>query len=167
MSTRLHFFLQNSSRFAFLKFIYSEKATNFCEISTVDLSYVVMVKSTVEISQNFVAFLEYMNFILRILVRYSGMKIENNYRFFFLSGMWNQLFREGHVIKQMQRHLASKSVMILILIIQTLKCCPQLLMETVQTRKNKPPLLTRENRLFEYKKYTLIQTLAKFLIYHA
>ena len=35
----------------------------FCEISTVDLSYVVTVKSTVEISQNFVAFSEYMNFI--------------------------------------------------------------------------------------------------------
>ena len=34
-----------------LKFIYSEKATNFYEISTVDLSYVVMVKSTVEISE--------------------------------------------------------------------------------------------------------------------
>ena len=32
-----------------LKFIYSEKATKFCEISTVDLSYVVPVKSTVEI----------------------------------------------------------------------------------------------------------------------
>ena len=46
----------------FIKFIYSEKATNFCEISTVDLSYVVTVKSTVEISQNFVAFSEYMNF---------------------------------------------------------------------------------------------------------
>ena len=45
-----------------LKFIYSEKATNFCEISTLDLSYVVTVKSTVEISQNFVAFSEYMNF---------------------------------------------------------------------------------------------------------
>jgi hypothetical protein len=45
-----------------LKFIYSEKATNFCKISTVDLSYVVMVKSTVEISQNFVAFSECMNF---------------------------------------------------------------------------------------------------------
>ena len=29
----------------FVKFIYSEKATNFCEISTVDLSYVVTVKS--------------------------------------------------------------------------------------------------------------------------
>ena len=45
-----------------LKFIYSEKATHFCEISTVDLSYVVTVKSTVEILQNFVAFSEYMNF---------------------------------------------------------------------------------------------------------
>ena len=45
------------------KFIYSERATKFCEISTVDLSYVVAVKSTVEISQNFVAFSEYyMNF---------------------------------------------------------------------------------------------------------
>ena len=44
-----------------LKFIYSEKATNFCEISTVDLPYVVTVKSTVEILQDFVAFSEYMN----------------------------------------------------------------------------------------------------------
>ena len=43
----------------FKKSIYSEKATNFCEISTVDLSYVVIVKSRVEISQNFVAFSEY------------------------------------------------------------------------------------------------------------
>ena len=42
--------------------MYSEKATNFWEISTVDLSYVVTVKSTVEISENFVAFSEYMNF---------------------------------------------------------------------------------------------------------
>ena len=45
-----------------LKFIYSEKATNFCEISTVDLSYIVTVKSMLEISQNFVAYSEYMNF---------------------------------------------------------------------------------------------------------
>ena len=45
-----------------IKFIYSEKATNFCENSTVDLSYVVMIKSTVEISQKFLAFSEYMNF---------------------------------------------------------------------------------------------------------
>ena len=46
----------------FLKFIYSEKATNLCKISAVDLSYVITVKSTVEILQNFVAFSEYMNF---------------------------------------------------------------------------------------------------------
>ena len=45
-----------------VKFMYSEKVTKFCEISTVDLSYVVPVKSTVVISQNFVAFSEYMNF---------------------------------------------------------------------------------------------------------
>ena len=32
------------------------------EISTLDLSYVVKVKSAVKISQNFVAFSEYMNF---------------------------------------------------------------------------------------------------------
>ena len=41
-----------------VKFKYSEKATKICEISTVDLSYVVPVKYTVEISQNFVAFSE-------------------------------------------------------------------------------------------------------------
>ena len=34
----------------------------FCEITSLDLSYVVPVKSTVEILQNFVAFSEYMNF---------------------------------------------------------------------------------------------------------
>ena len=49
-------------KYLILNFIYSEKATKFCEISAVDLSYVVMVKSTVEILQNFVAFSEYMNF---------------------------------------------------------------------------------------------------------
>ena len=45
-----------------VKFIYSEKASTFCEISTLLLSYVVPVKIKVEISQNFVAFSEYMNF---------------------------------------------------------------------------------------------------------
>ena len=38
----------------------SEKATKYCEISTVDFSYVMPVKFTVVISQNFVAFSEYM-----------------------------------------------------------------------------------------------------------
>ena len=45
-----------------VKFIYSEKATKFCEIFILLLSYVVPVKSKAKISQNFVAFSEYMNF---------------------------------------------------------------------------------------------------------
>ena len=45
-----------------LKFIYSEKATKFCEIFTLILSYVVPVKSKVMILHDFVAFSEYMNF---------------------------------------------------------------------------------------------------------
>ena len=44
-----------------VKFIYSEKAAKFCEISTL-LFYVLQVKSKVEILQNFVAFSEYMSF---------------------------------------------------------------------------------------------------------
>ena len=43
--------------------MYSEKVAKFCVITTVDLSYVVPVKSTVEISQNYVAFSEYMKFM--------------------------------------------------------------------------------------------------------
>ena len=42
--------------------IYFEKATKFCEFSTVYLSYVVPVKSTVEILQNFAAISKYMYF---------------------------------------------------------------------------------------------------------
>ena len=38
------------------------RTQKFCEITTLDLSYVVTVKSTVEISPTFVAFSEYMNF---------------------------------------------------------------------------------------------------------
>ena len=45
-----------------LKFIYSEKATKFCEILALLLTTVHTVKSKVKISQNFVAFSEYMNF---------------------------------------------------------------------------------------------------------
>ena len=51
-----------------VKFIYSEKATKFCEILTLLLSYyVVPVKSKVKISQNVVAFSEYMNFTTYVL----------------------------------------------------------------------------------------------------
>ena len=48
-----------------IKFIYSEKATKFCEIFTLLLCYVVLVKSKMKVSQNFVAFSEYMNFIAK------------------------------------------------------------------------------------------------------
>ena len=46
----------------YVKFIYSEKATKFCEISTLFLTERTVVKSKVDISQKFVAFSEYMNF---------------------------------------------------------------------------------------------------------
>ena len=46
-----------------LTFIYSEKATNFYEISTLLLSYQNLpIKSKVKISQSSEAFSEYMNF---------------------------------------------------------------------------------------------------------
>ena len=45
-----------------VKFIYSEKATKFLKISTLLLTGTTWDKSKVEISQNFVAFSEYMNF---------------------------------------------------------------------------------------------------------
>ena len=47
-----------------LKFIYSEKATKCCEISTLLLTGTIQDKSKVEILQCFVAFSEYMNFTL-------------------------------------------------------------------------------------------------------
>ena len=45
-----------------VKFIYSEKATKFYKIFTLLLTVCTVVKSKVKISQNFVAFSEYMNF---------------------------------------------------------------------------------------------------------
>ena len=51
-----------------LKFICSEKATKFCEIFTFLLTGTKLDKSKVNISQNFVAFSEYMSFNYIILV---------------------------------------------------------------------------------------------------
>ena len=45
-----------------IKFVYSEKATKFCEIFTLLLTTVHTVKSNVKVLQNFVAFSEYRNF---------------------------------------------------------------------------------------------------------
>ena len=63
-----------------VKLIDSEKAKKICEIFTVDLSYVLTVKSTVEILQNFVAFSEYMNFNLHFF-------LEFNFVFIFLTNL--------------------------------------------------------------------------------
>ena len=80
-----------------LKFIYSEKATKFCEISTLDLSFVVTVKSTVEISQSFVAFSEYMKFKLGstvVILKGSSMShillFKGNWVDFFVFGTKHQ-----------------------------------------------------------------------------
>ena len=48
-------------------YLYPEKATKFCEISSLHLTGTTYDKSKVEISQNFVAFSEYMNFIAPIV----------------------------------------------------------------------------------------------------
>ena len=53
-----------------VKFIYSENATKFCEIFTVDLTSTTQDKYTVEILQNFVAFSEYLNFNNRNYIKY-------------------------------------------------------------------------------------------------
>ena len=53
--------------FLLLKFIYSKKTTIF----TVDLFYVIALKSKAEISQNVVAFSEYMNFTGNIATIFS------------------------------------------------------------------------------------------------
>ena len=52
------------SLYNMVKFMYSEKATKFCEIFTLFLSVCTVDKSKVKISQNFVAFSEYMNFTI-------------------------------------------------------------------------------------------------------
>jgi hypothetical protein len=52
--------------FRILKFIYSEKATKFSEIFTLLWTMCTVVNSKVKISQNFVAFSEYMNFEKRL-----------------------------------------------------------------------------------------------------
>ena len=54
--------LAEQTQICTVKFVYSDKATKFCGISTLLLSTLHTDKSKVEISQNFVAFSEYMNF---------------------------------------------------------------------------------------------------------
>ena len=55
----------------YLKLIYSEKAAKFCEIFPLFLTTVHTVKSKGKISQDFVAFSEYMNFNLLGLLQFT------------------------------------------------------------------------------------------------
>ena len=54
--------IKTSSHQQFVKFIYFEKATKFCEIFSLLLTVCTEVKNKGKISLNFVAFSEYMNF---------------------------------------------------------------------------------------------------------
>ena len=65
MTTKLRLifgFTSQADQMSMVKFIYSGEATKSCEISTLLLSVCTVDKSKMEISQNFVAFLEYVNF---------------------------------------------------------------------------------------------------------
>ena len=57
-----------------IKFLYPEKATIFCEIFPLLLTTEHTVKSKGKISQNFVAFSEYMNFTKKFLGNKHGIK---------------------------------------------------------------------------------------------
>ena len=59
----------------FIKFIYSEKATKFCNIFPLLLTVCTLVKSKGKISQNFVAFSEYMNFNIK---SFKPLKLQGN-----------------------------------------------------------------------------------------
>ena len=60
-----------SSKYNFLlKFMYSEKAKKFCKIFALLLTGITKDKSKVNISHNFVAFSEYMNFMHLHVLRY-------------------------------------------------------------------------------------------------
>ena len=61
-----------------LKFNYSEKATKLSEIFTLLLTVCAVVKSKVKISQNFVAFSEFMNFNL---YDYHGIQQKRHYAY--------------------------------------------------------------------------------------
>ena len=68
----------SDTHFILLKFIYSEKATKFCEILLLLLTTVHTVKSKVNISQNFVAFSEYMNFKKQITQEFFSQNLKND-----------------------------------------------------------------------------------------
>ena len=76
-----------------LQFVYSEKTTKFCKISTLFLSTVHTDKSEVEISQNFVAFSEYMNFSYHLMQQQKLYFLDKNSHLRFTTLMQAFSFR--------------------------------------------------------------------------
>ena len=68
-----------------VKFIYSEKATKFCEIFPMLLTVCNVVKRQGKISQSFEAFSEYMNFMVRHQQSAYLRQVLTCFVFFFLS----------------------------------------------------------------------------------
>ena len=79
--SKLKFLLQLN----IIKFMYSEKATKFCAISTILLTVLQTVKSKVEISQNFVAFSEYVNFNNNLIMFSPSSLMQTTYTVRFLA----------------------------------------------------------------------------------
>ena len=72
-------FLSRKISEGLVKFIYSEKATKFCEIYPLLLTVCTVVKSKGKISQNFVAFSKYMNFkMFHCAPSCRGMRAQRN-----------------------------------------------------------------------------------------
>ena len=64
------------SNLMYVKFIYSEKTTKFCEISTLLLTGTTQDKSKVEISQNFLAFSENINFTMYYISMQTNLQLK-------------------------------------------------------------------------------------------
>ena len=69
----------SSNKNVTLKFIYSKKATKFCEIFPLLLTVCTVVKSKEKITQNFVAFSEYKNFTVGADYLFELDSIETSY----------------------------------------------------------------------------------------
>ena len=87
----------------YLNFIYSEKATKFCEIFPLLLTTVHTVKSKGKISPNFVTFSEYMNF--------NGMTILDPLNAYSDSSLvyTNNASKQGHKVSNSMKILLKKS----------------------------------------------------------
>ena len=74
------------------KFIYSEKATKFCEIFTLLLTGTKQDKSKLKMSQNFVAFSEYMNFKTNFdsSMKFSFLVIPTQFQLFGKFDTWQE-----------------------------------------------------------------------------